>query len=308
MTSSPQQLDAPVVGEAVDPEVELVLDRPGPWRMMRETWRVRQVIPRVGIRVIIKGISGTKLGRAWLVLRPVIGIFGMALIFGAVLDTPSQGLPYLVFLLFGTHAWLTFERSSFWGVRSFDMYRRIARTFNFPMLVVPVAGLIPAAIEWCVIGSIATVTLVVFSVLDGTMYLEVGPQLLLVPVAYTLLVLVGLTVTLWLAPLNARARDVRIVYRIMLQPWMFITPVVYPASQLPAGLAFLATINPVAAPVEMVRYGLFDRGTVEMGALAVTLITIVVLGSTGLWFFTREAPEILDRRNIPDEDEDEAGG
>src|SRR5688500_14042727 len=84
---------------------------PGALELLRRTWQERSLVPRLGIRVVMKGISGTILGRWWLVIRPVMGIFVMALLFGAVLDAPSQGVPYIVFLLSGLLCWMTFERT-----------------------------------------------------------------------------------------------------------------------------------------------------------------------------------------------------
>ena len=296
----------PVAAPPEPAEVLLPLHRPTMWEMAAETWHERRLIPRVGVRITVKGFAGTKLGRGWLFLRPIIAIFGMALLFGAVLDTPSQGLPYIVFLLFGSHAWMAFERSAFWGVRCFDSYRRVARKLHFPLLIVPTAGLIPAGIEWLVLGTVAVLTLIGFSIADATMYLEVAPALLLAPVGYVLAAAVGYIVGgLWLAPLNALARDVRIVFRFVLQPWMFITPVVYPSTQLEGNLKLMATLNPVAAPVEMVRYGLFGIGEVQLAALGVTMITVVFGGLGGLWYFTRMAPDLLSRQpDVGEDDED----
>jgi lipopolysaccharide transport system permease protein len=306
MSSPAASTTEPVAPPREAGEVPLPLHRPSLWEMAADTWRQRRLIPRVGVRITVKGFAGTKLGRAWLVLRPVITIFGMALLFGAVLDTPSQGLPYLVFLLVGMHAWMAFERTAFWAVRSFDSYRRVARRFHFPLLVVPTAAFIPAGIEWVVLGLIALTTLLVFSFADGTLYLEIAPALILAPIGYVLASVVGYVVGgLWLAPLNALARDVRIVFRFVLQPWLFVTPVVYPSDQLPSNLQFLATINPVAAPVEMVRYGVFGVGGVDLAALAVSLGTVVLGGLGGLWYFTHMAPDLLSRQpDVGEDDED----
>jgi lipopolysaccharide transport system permease protein len=296
-------VDAPPAAEAHTAEPELY--RPTVREMVRDTWAARSVIPRLGIRIKIKGIGGTKLGRLWLVLRPVISIFGMGLLFGAVLNTPSHGLPYIVFLLVSQQAWLAFERTAFWAVRSFDSYRRVVRNFYMPLLAVPTAALMPAFVEWCVIGVIGIITLAVFSIVDGQMYVQISPLLLLLPFVHLLAAAVGLAIGYWLAPLNQRARDVRIVFRIALQPWMFATPVVYPFSQLPQGLKLVATLNPATAPVEIARYALLGVGGIPWVALACSVGFVIFVGGSGVWFFTREAPTVLNRSRIVfDEDEE----
>lgn len=292
--------------EAAARPVELIDERPSPLQMLRATLRHRSLIARLGIRVIIKGYSGAKLGRLWLVLRPALGVFGMALIFGAVLDAPSNGVPYILFLLVGMLAWLTFERFLFWATRSFDVYRRVAAALDFPLLVVPTASGIAAGIEFCVFSGFIVVATTVLLVADGRLYIELGPELLLVPAGLLLALALAWGLGLWLSALNAKARDVRIVLRYVLRVWMYITPVIYPVSALPGTLAFLATINPVAAPVEMVKAGLLGAGDLRPQAIAVSVGFAVVACVSGLWFFTRMAPGLLMNQpaGLADDEED----
>lgn len=286
--------------------VELVDERLSPLEMLRATLRHRALIARLGIRVIIKGFSGAKLGRLWLVLRPAIGIFGMALLFGAVLNVPSNGVPYILFLLAGMLPWLTFERFLFWATRSFDTYRRVAAALDFPLLVVPTASGMAAGVEFCVFSGFVVVATVVFLITDGRLYLEFGPELLLVPAGLLLALALAWGMGLWLSVLNAKARDVRIVLRYVLRIWMYITPVIYPLSALPSTFAFLATINPVAAPVEIVKTGLIGAGDVRLDAVALSVGCAVTACLSGLWFFSRMAPGLLDSQPaglVDDEEE-----
>jgi len=285
--------------------VAVVDERLSPRELLREAWVARGLIPRLGFRVTIKGFAGTKLGRAWLVVRPLLNVFGMALVFGAVLDTPSQGLPYLVFLLTGVHIWMSFERCAFWGVRSFDIYRRPNRALRFPILLLPLAAVMPALLEFAVIGTFAACTLLFYVLTEGQLYLDVRPALLLVVPAYLMAAVSAVSIVLWLAPLNAHARDVRIVFVYVLRIWVYLTPVIYPLAVLPAGLDLLARFNPVTAPVELARWSLFGVGEVPLGSLAVTLAWILVVGGGGLFFLAWQAPFLRRSQNVVDDEEEE---
>lgn len=291
-TLRPAAADAPP-SEAPARQVELIDKRLSPLQMLHATLQHRALVARLGIRVIIKGYSGAKLGRLWLVLRPAIAIVGMALLFGAVLDAPSNGVPYILFLLVGMLAWLTFERFLFWATRSFDTYRRVAAALDFPLLVVPTASAMAAGIEFCVFSGFIVVATVVFLLADGRMYIEFGAELLLVPAGLLLALALAWGMGLWLAVLNAKARDVRIVLRYVLRVWMYVTPVLYPVSALPGTFGFLATINPVAAPVEMVKAGLIGAGDLRLEAIAVSVGCAIAACVSGLWFFCVKAPSLL---------------
>ena len=280
--------------------------RAGVGDLLRATWEARRLVPLVGSRVLIKGYAGTKLGRAWLVLRPGVTVLSMTLLFGAVLGAPSNGVPYPIFLLTGLLAWLTFDRFVFWAVRSFDVYGRLIRNFAFPLLLVPTASGFAASVEFTIFVGFILVATCVFWAVDGIVYLQFGPELLLAVAGVLLCVAVAWSIGLWLAPLNARWRDVRILTRYVLMLWMYLTPVLYPLSALPSWLGFLAVVNPVVAPVELVKEGLIGAGDVRPGALAVTLGTIVVVGGAGLWFFSVSAPGAVRRvAQFSSEDDEE---
>jgi lipopolysaccharide transport system permease protein len=297
--------DAPSLESAPDGHLATVEpDRVTARRMVADAWRWRSLIPRLGIRVTIKGVGGTILGPGWMVLRPALGIFGMSLLFGKVLSTPSQGLPYLIFMLIGAHAWLMFERPAHWGVRSFDTYRRVARNLYMPLIIVPLSAVIPALLESCVIASFALLTLLYFWIADGTLYLQFGPEMLVALLGYAMALGLAVSISLWLSVLNAYARDVRITFIYVLRIWIFLTPVIYPVSQLPGILQDLAYLNPVTAPVLMVKWGLLGIGSVPMHSVLVSVVSLVVLAVSGAWFFARKAPGVLNRQPADLDDED----
>jgi lipopolysaccharide transport system permease protein len=303
MSAPPEVPSTAAVGAT--PDVVIRPYRLGVGEMLRESWRQRALMPRIGIRATVKGYSSTRLGRTWLVLRPTLSIFAMSLLFGAVLDAPSNGVPYALFLLAGMFGWMSFERFVFWATRSFNVYRRLAANLRFPLLLVPTASAVPAAIELSVIAGLTLITALVFWATDGTMYLDAGPESVLVVAGLALSVGLAWGLGLWLSVLNAMARDVRLSLRYVLMVWMYVTPVIYPVSALPEGWRFLATINPVAAPVELIKEGLLGAGNVELDAILVSIGVTLVACVSGLWFFARVAPIALGRAPEDDEDDDE---
>jgi lipopolysaccharide transport system permease protein len=304
--SAPPEVPATAAADiAPAPAVVVQPYRPRVGELLRESWRQRGLIPRIGIRATVKGYSSTRLGRTWLVLRPTLSIFAMSLLFGAVLDAPSNGVPYAIFLLAGMLGWMSFERFVFWATRSFNVYRRLASNLQFPLLLVPTASAIPAAIELCVIAGLLLVTTGVFWVTDGTFYLDLGPKLLLAAAGLALGVGLAWGLGLWLSVLNAMARDVRLTLRYALMIWMYVTPVIYPVSALPHGWRFLATVNPVAAPVELIKEGLVGAGNVTLEAVLVSVGVTLVACASGLWFFTRVAPTAVGAGAEGEEDDDD---
>ena len=92
---------------------------------------------------------------------------------------------------------------------------------------------------------------------------------------------------MWFSPLAARARDVRRLAQYVLGFWYFLTPVIYPIDEIPSDYRFLASLNPVTAPIETIKVGLLDIGEVTVLGVAVFFGALVVVGAVGLHLFSR---------------------
>lgn len=281
--------------------VTVVERSPSARSMVLETFRQRHLIPRFGARLVIKTYAATKLGRVWLVARPLFPLLGMTLLLGAVLQTPSNGVPYLLFLVVGMTGWRLFDRTVFWAVRSLDRYGKLWGNFQVPMLLVPIGAggltVVEIAVFWCV----AAVVIAFYAITEGVVYLQLGPELLVGVAGLLLAYAFGLGLGLLLSLLNAKARDTMFVVRYGLQIWLVITPVFYPVDSLPKWLEPLATINPVAPMVELVKYGFIGAGEVRPVAVAVACAVTTVTLLVGLYVFARRAPWVW--RDIPAYDE-----
>ena len=291
-----------VEGAAV---VTVVDSPPGTWGVLRDAWRARELAPRLGTRVLIKLIWGTKLGAWWLVLRPLMDTLGKALIFGGLLSvTAPNGVPYFIFLLAGLIAWRLFDRLVLYATRSFDFYRKVMRQIDFPLLLAPLSSAAFPVVEIAVYTAIFLGAVLYYLVIHGQLYLELGLDSLLAPVGVAILVVTGCGLGFWTSVLNGKARDTRLVMRYVLEFWLYLTPVVYPLSAVPPAYQVLATANPLTAPVEMVKLGLIGTGNVELYPVLWSLAFTAVVFVSGLWFFSREARASVDIHG-PGGDEDE---
>jgi lipopolysaccharide transport system permease protein len=104
------------------------------------------------------------------------------------------------------------------------------------------------------------------------------------PLYVALGVLTAFAVTLWTSALSVRYRDARYVLPFVIQIWLFISPVAYPASMVPDRWRWLYALNPMASVVEGFRSALL--GTPGPGGMAVIAVIVVgaALAAGGLYF------------------------
>ena len=286
--------------------VTVVDTPPGPWAVLRDAWQARRIAPRLGVRVLVKLIWGTKLGVGWLVLRPILDTLGKALIFGGLLSVAAPGgTPYFIFLLAGLIAWRLFDRLVLYATRSFDFYRKIMREIDFPLLLAPLSSAAFPAVEITVYTAVFLGAILFYLVLYGQFYLEIGLMSLAAPAGAFILVVAGCGLGFWTSVLHGKARDVRLVMRYALEFWLYLTPVVYPLTAIPPAYRVLATANPLTAPVEMVKLGLIGTGDVRLYPALWSLAFASLLFVSGLWYFSREARSSVDIHGPSDDEEDE---
>jgi ABC-type polysaccharide/polyol phosphate export permease len=83
-------------------------------------------------------------------------------------------------------------------------------------------------------------------------------SLAFLPVAMVLTTLFTLGVALLLAPICLMFADVVQIYQAILMAWLYLTPVMYPASMVPERYRGLVDVNPMSYFVEMFRAPIYD--------------------------------------------------
>lgn len=278
---------------------------PGIRALVRDSWRERRLAPKLGTRVLLKLIWGTKLGAWWLVLRPLMDTLGKALIFGGLLGvTAPAGLPYFIYLLAGLIAWRLFDRLVLYATRSFDLYRKVMTQIDFPLLLAPISSGAFPVVEIAVYFAIFLAAIAFYAVLDGQLYLNIGPETPVALGGLAILVAAGSGIGFWTSVLHGKARDVRLVMRYVMEFWLYLTPIVYPLSAIPPTYQVIATANPITAPVEMVKLGLLGVGDVRLYPTLWSIAFALIMVLSGLWFFSKEARRSVDVHG-PGDDEDE---
>lgn len=267
---------------------------PGIGHRFRELWTYRRLIPFFGKSYIRKRYVNTYLGWWWLPLRPLLEVGARVLLFGALLAVPSDGVPYLIFLLVGMSAWQLFARGLYWATRSTELNRKFLGKIYLPRLLLLASSIAPELLELFMYAVIITVVVAVYGVIDGTIYIQFGPELLIALAGYLMSIGLVWAIGLFTSVYGAQSRDTRFALVQVIGFWFFVTPVLYPVSIVPEGFRTLIALNPMTGPVEMVKWGLLGVGEIQPLAVVSCLATIAVIGTAGLFFFASSEAAAVD--------------
>jgi lipopolysaccharide transport system permease protein len=258
------------------------------WRALdiKELWAYRELLLVLTMRDIKVRYKQTILGFTWAIIQPIMMMVVFSIFFGRLAKMPSGGLPYPIFVYAGLLPWLFFANAVSGSANSLVGSAHLVSKVYFPRLVIPLAsigsGIVDFAIAWIVL-------------LVLMLFYDVGwsAHLLLAPLLIVGVIFIALGVGTFLCALNVAYRDFRYVIPYMVQLWLFVTPVVYPASLVPEAWRWALYLNPMAGFVEAFRAAFLNQ-PFDFGGLALSFGVAVIVFFAGVAYFEKVERQFAD--------------
>lgn len=255
---------------------------------LRDLWHYRELIYFMTWRDLKVRYKQTLLGASWAILKPFMMMVVFSIFFGNLAQMPSYGLPYPLFSYTALLPWELFANALNVASRSLVVNSNMITKVYFPRIILPLSSILAGVVDFAI----------AFVILLGMMvYYRVppAPAMWTLPLFLLLALITSLGVGLWLSALNVLYRDVGYVTPFLVQFWLFITPIVYPADLIGSKWRLVYSLNPMAGVVEGFRWALLG---IEQGApspmLAVSTAVAVVLLVSGLFYFRRMERQFAD--------------
>jgi len=223
---------------------------------------------------------------AWAVLQPLAGAVVFTMVFDRIANLPSDGIPYPVFAFVGVTVWTYFTTSVQTAMSSLVGNVGLVTKVYFPRMAAPMAAVVPGLLDMGISLLILTVLMAVYGVTPGL-------ALLALPLCVVVLVALAFGVGLVLATLNVRYRDVKGVSSLLLQLWLFASPVAYAGSVIDDRWPLLYALNPMAGLIDAFRWSLLGGPAPDVSSLA-SLVVLVAVLVAGIAVFAREERRFAD--------------
>ena len=229
----------------------------------------------------------TILGILWTLVQPVSMMLVATLIFAVFVKVPVTGMPYLLFAYTGILSWVFFANSLSNGFPSIVGNMNLVTKVKFPREVIPLAKILVACFDFLI--GIAVLIILMFAYgVNITRAVMLTPFILMIHVFLT----VGFV--FWGSAAYVLKRDLGSLLPVVLQLWMFLSPVMYPAAVIPAEYQKIYFLNPIAAVIEAYRSILFLGVPPSLGLIlpAFSISTLVLL--SGFIYFKSVEPRFAD--------------
>jgi lipopolysaccharide transport system permease protein len=261
---------------------------PAGWHKVdvRELWAYRELIAFLAVRDVKVRYKQAALGMLWAVLQPLAGALVFTVVFDRIANLPSDGIPYPVFAFVGVTVWTYFSSSVQNAMSSLVGNVGLVTKVYFPRMAAPIAAVLPGLLDMGISLGILVVLMVVYGVTPGL-------ALLALPLCVVVLVALTFGVGLILATLNVRYRDVKGVSSLLLQLWLFASPVAYSSSVVKGRWGPFYDLNPMAGLIDAFRWSLLGTPAPSVGSLA-SLVVLVIVLIVGLAVFAHEERRFAD--------------
>jgi lipopolysaccharide transport system permease protein len=222
---------------------------------LNEFWQYRELWYQLVRREVLVRYRHSVLGIAWALLQPL----GLMLLFTFIFTravslnvVKSLGVPYPLFVYMGVLPWTFFAAGLTGAVQSLASHRDLVTKVYFPQQIMPLTYVASAFFDFC-IAAVLLVGLVVYFQATGAYQFHFTPALLMLPIVVGVQVLLMVGLGLWLALGNLWFRDVKYLFTVAIQMWMFLTNVLYPLPATSGPLRVLTTVNPMVPIISAYR-------------------------------------------------------
>lgn len=282
MTASPETLpnSTLISTQVVQPTVVIEADRSW-WELdLYELWKYRELLYILCWRDTKTRYTQSLIGVGWAIISPLFTVAILTLIFSYWAKLPSDGIPYPLFAYTALVPWGYFAKSLERSSTSVASESGLITKVYFPRVIILLASAIGGLVD-CFVGLVVVIAM--------GLWFGVAPTwgVLAIPFFLGLALATSLSVSLWLSALHVRYHDIGAIAPLLIQVWMYASPVVYPLSIVPEQWRTLYSLNPMVGVIEGFRWALLGKTPPDFSLVAVSAGIVLIVLYGGYLFFKK---------------------
>jgi lipopolysaccharide transport system permease protein len=247
---------------------------------MRDLTGAHELLWAWTVRTVKARYQQSLLGGAWAVLQPAASAIIFSVIFTYFVPIDTHGIPYIVFSYVALVPWTLFSGSVSDMVDSLVGNMNLISKIYFPREVLPASAAMARLLDFAIAFGILIILMLLYRLPVFTLSWLYLPVIILVQMVF--IFGVGLAG----AALNVFYRDMRHLFGLGLQLWLYASPIIYPVTAVPEQFRPFYFLNPMAGILAAYRdVVLFQQTPGAYFVLATVLAVATFL--VGYWFFCK---------------------
>jgi lipopolysaccharide transport system permease protein len=249
----------------------IVITPPGRFSIpnIKQLWEAREVLFRFGARDVTLRYRQTALGVIWVVLQPLLTALVFVLVFAQVAKLNYNGTKPLVFIFAGVTVWNLFSGIITRAQGSLVSNRDLVSKVFFPRMLVPLAVIYSALVDFLVSVAFLAVLMIIFGVNPGL-------PVLLAPLWTVLFILMASGIGLVTSALTVRFRDVNYFVPFLLQFLLFASPIAYAVQNVPSKYRVIYDLNPLTWLLQEFQWSLVRQPAPHLWETVLAIVVPIV--------------------------------
>lgn len=243
----------------------------------RDLWRYRELLFVLAWRDVSVRYKQTVIGIVWALGRPLLTMMVFTLIFSKLAKLPSEGVPYPILVFAALLPWQFFSVAFSGAGDSLISNAGMISKVYFPRMVIPASAVIVSFVDFLISGIILVGLMIWYGFAPNL-------RLLALPLFIIVAFAAAMGAGLWIAALNVKYRDFRIIVPFVVQFGLYISPVGFSSNIVPEQWRLLYSINPMVGVIDGFRWAILGGNAqfywpgflLSISLVLVVLITAIV--------------------------------
>jgi ABC-2 type transport system permease protein len=242
---------------------------------MLDAIKYRDLIFQLIRRDIVSRYKRSALGVMWTMLQPL----GMMLVMGIVFSALFRHVEgYVAYLLSGLIAWTFFAQTTAAAIYQIVWGGALIRRIYIPMSAFTISSIGTGLVNLGL--SLIPLLLIMLAV-----HKPIQWSILFLPISILFLTAFALGISLILSTMTVYFPDIKEMYQIIVQAWMYLTPIMYPSDILPEQYRYwMLHLNPMYYMIQMFRAPIYE-GTLPAADILVPGSVIALLTLLVGWIY-----------------------
>lgn len=276
---------------------DLVLEPNNKWYSLglSKIFRFKDLLFLFVRRDFVSIYKQTILGPIWFFIQPVITAITYAIIFGALADISTEGMPPLLFYMCGITLWNYFSETLSKTSDTFTANSGIFGKVYFPRMIVPLSVVLSNMIKFGIQFFLFLVVWIYYLIIDPNIHPNY--TIIFIPFLILLMGFLGLGFGIIITSMTTKYRDLKFLVNFAVQLLMYASPIIFPLSLVREKypqFKLILLANPITSIVEAFKYAFLGVGEFNLFYLGYSVLFTVILFFIGLVVFNKVEKSFMD--------------
>jgi lipopolysaccharide transport system permease protein len=254
----------------------------------KDLWVYRELFYILSWRDIKVRYKQTVFGAAWGIVRPLITMVIFTVIFSRVAKLPAEGTaPYSIMVFAAMLPWQFFSSSLSEASNSLIGNTNLITKIYFPRMIIPASSIIVSLVDFAISFGLMVLLMAWYRFLPSL-------QIVFLPFFVVLAFLASFGISLYITALNVKYRDFRYIIPFIVQFGLYVSPVGFSSSVVPAKWRLLYSLNPMVGVIDGFRWSILGEQKMYWPGFFVSCLVIAFFCFIGVRYFRKTEKTFAD--------------